>query len=304
MKRYIPTLALVIVCIAAFWYASSQSFFKKEEESASKPLLSISKDQIASVSLTNEKGNVELKNEGGSWSMVQPSKLPANSFSVDSFLTGFGSLTQDGVVDDNPSDLSKFGLQAPAQQMKAVLKDGSSRTLLIGSPLPIGGHVYAKLGDAPAVYKLSEMQLEGLNKGALDLMEKSPVLFTYNEVQSVSMNWKGTAKTVTKSDAAKTAIESAWKLGDKELTGNEATPLLDKLIALQTDQLVKPASEVKPEGGELKLEIKAAPSGKEPSATVYNGRIEGDIVWIAKQGDAWAYAIPLQSVQEAFDAVK
>ncbi len=304
MKRFIPTIILVIICIGAFWYASSQSFFKEEEEStAAQPLAPIIPDEVTSIKLTAASETTELQRKDDQWTMTKPSALPLTAYAAESWLNAFAALTHEGEVDASPADLSGFGLTTPSQEYEVTLKNGSVKSIQIGAPLPISGYFYAKLKDSPAVYKVSDGGLQGLALAPIDFMQKLPVVAAYNDVLNVSVNWKGEGKTLTKSDPAKTANESAWKFGDKELAGTEATTFLDKVILMSTQELVKPSAEVKQDNPELKLKLTLKKDGTESTHT-YIGTVDGESVWIVKQGDAWAYSIPQASVQEMFDALK
>lgn len=303
MKRFVPTIILVIVCIGAFWYASSQSFFKKAEESTAKPLVTVKKEDITAVKLKTGADNIEMELKDGKWTMSKPQAIPLSSFETDTWASSFVTLTQEGEVDANPTDLSGFGLQTPAQEYEVTLKGGSVKTVQVGAPLPIAGYYYVKLKDAPNVYKVSETAIQGLAKTPMDFMEKMPIAVTYSDVLSVSLTWNGASKSLTKSDPAKTASESAWKFGDKELTGSEATSFLDQILLLSTDQLAKPSSSIKLDSPELKLELKQKKDGKD-STDAYTGKVDGETVWIVKQGDTWAYGVPKASVQDLYDALK
>lgn len=303
MKRFLPTIILVVVCIAGFWYASSQNFFKKEEEATTKPLVTVKKEDITAFSLKTGTDTVELQLKDNVWSMSKPSALPLSTMDVDGWTSSFVSLTQDGEVDANPSDLAGFGLANPASEYTVTLKNGSTQTVQVGNPLPIAGYSYVKLKDAPNVYKLSDTTLQGLQKQAIDFMKKMPIEFTYSDVQSLVMTWNGASKTLTKSDTTKTASESTWKFGEKELQGTDATAVLDKALLLSTDQLAKPASQVTAGAPELKVDVKQSKEGKETTES-YTGKVDGDNVWIVKQGDTWAYAVAKTTVQEMFDALQ
>ncbi|MDF2667824.1 MAG: hypothetical protein K0R67_130 [Paenibacillus sp.] len=304
MKRFIPTIILVIICIGAFWYASSQSFFKEEEEQiADQTMAPIIPEEAASIKLLMESDATELQRKDDQWTMTQPSALPLAPYEAESWLNAFGALSHAGEVDANPADLSDFGLTSPSIQFEVALKNGSVKTIQIGSPLPIAGFYYAKLKESPAVYKVAEEGLQGLFKAPIDFMQKLPIVAAYNDVVSVAVSWNGASKTLIKSDTAKTANESAWKLGDKELAGTDATTFLDKVILMSTQELVKPASEVKQDNPELKLTLALKKDGAE-STNSYTGKVDGENVWIIKQNDNWAYAIPTATVQEMFDIMQ
>ncbi|GAA3412693.1 DUF4340 domain-containing protein [Paenibacillus hodogayensis] len=302
MKRFIPTIILVVVCIGAFWYASSQSFFKKEDDAAKpKPLVAVKQTDITGIQI--KQGGVELQKKDGKWTMSKPAAYPTNAYSGDSWAGAFIALTQDDEIEANASDLSKYGLSAPEQEFAVTLADGSVKTVQIGASLPIAGHRYAKLKEAPSVYRVPEDQITALQKDVAEFVDKSPFQMTYNEVSNIQMDWKGASKTLQKVDVAKTSTESAWKLGDKELKGSDVEPILDKMLLMNSDEMLKAASEVKLDGPEMKLALKSSKDGKE-TASVYVGKIDGEQIWLAQQGGMWAYSIPVATIQELFDKIK
>lgn len=302
MKRFIPTIVLVVACIGAFWYASSQSFFKKEDDADKpKPIVTVKQEDVTGIQI--KQGGIELQKKDGKWAVTKPAAYPTNAYSGDSWAGAFVALTQDSEIDANPSDLSKYGLTSPAQEFGVTLADGSSKTLQIGSPLPIAGHSYAKLKDAPNVFRVSDEQIKTLQKDVSEFVDKSPFQMTYNEVSNVQMEWKGASKTLSKIDPAKTSAESAWKLGDKELKGTDVEPILDKMLLMSSEQMVKALSEIKMDAPELKLQLKSTKDGKETTAA-YVGKIEGEQIWIGLQSGPWVYSVPVTTIQELFDRIK
>ena len=301
MKRLIPTLVLVVLCVGAFWYASSQNFFKKEEEPENKTLVSAEPDQISGIRIHSSGGDVELQKKNNEWEMVKPSALPLDANETENWTYVFGTLTYESVVDENPADPAEFGLASPEVELEAKLPSGS-KTIQVGSPLSIPGYYYVKLKDAPAVYQVSEEQISALMKTPFDFMQKAPFQLTYDDVQSVQAEWKGEKRTLQKSDPSKSASESNWKLNGQDMTGDEAQTVLDKVLSLTTEKLVRPAAEVRLDRPDFRLDMK---TGKDSSTAIsVAGKIDQDDVWIAKQGDKWAYAIPTAKIDELFDAMK
>ncbi|TNJ63434.1 DUF4340 domain-containing protein [Paenibacillus hemerocallicola] len=302
MKRFIPTIVLVVVCIGAFWYASSQSFFKKEDDADKpKPIVTVKQEDVAGIQI--KQGGIELQKKDGKWAVTKPAAYPTNAYSGDSWAGAFIALTQDSEIDANPSDLSKYGLTSPAQEFGVTMADGSSKTLQIGSALPIAGHSYAKLKDAPNVFRVSDEQIKTLQKDVSEFVDKSPFQMTYNEVSNVQMEWKGSSKSLSKVDPAKTSTESAWKLGDKEMKGTDVEPILDKMLLMSSEQMVKAISEIKMDAPEMKLQLKSTKDGKE-TTSVYVGKIEGEQIWIGLQSGPWVYSVPVATIQELFDRIK
>ncbi|MDB5052174.1 MAG: hypothetical protein JWM44_224 [Bacilli bacterium] len=308
MKRLLPTLILVLVCIGGFWYASSHSFFKEKAVEPQK-LTTVQSADINAVQLqtvdaaSGTASLIELTKSGTDWQMAKPATYTVNHLSVEGWNDAFSALTYDSKVGDNPTNLADFGLADPKQFFKVTLKDGTVKNLLVGNPLPVAGHVYAKLADAPAVYELSDQALQSITKQPLDFIETNAVQLKYDNVKSIQVEWKGAKWLLDKAQADKTVLESTWKLDGKDLKANEGTAILDKVVALATAQLPKAASDIKMDAPELRITVTESAAGKE-AATTYIGKVDQENVWIVKQGDAWAYSVPTANVQAVYDASK
>lgn len=305
MKRLLPTLILVLILAVGFGYAKSQNFFKEKPKEETNKLVTLKAEDIQTLRLGPD-GSTEIKRtEGGKWEMSKPEAYPVENYSADDLAKSFAEISFDEKIADNPAadDLKGFGLANPTDSVEAVLKDGASRKLLIGGPLPVAGSSYVKLADAPAVYELSDQKLQSLRKQPFDLMNKNVFDLQYDKVKSVKMGWKGETWELTKADLSKKAYESAWKLGDKELKPEEGSGILDKLTFLATDREPRKRSEVDYAAPELKLEFKEDNDGKE-TVNTYIGKVDNQLVRIAKSDGPFAYAVALDEIQEAFDKGK
>jgi hypothetical protein len=301
MKRLIPTLLLVILCIGGFWYASSKDFFKEQKPDAGPSLVKVNKDEVASYSIKTTDSEVELQRKDGKWSMTKPSPLPLEDYVADGWVESFQAVSKDKTVDANATDLAQFGLDKPSQLFKVTLQNGAVHTLSVGDPVAIQGFHYAMFSGSPEVFQLSDTKTTPLAIGQMDFMDKNPVKLDYEQVRSMMVSWKGKNWTLTKTDVDKKSYESDWKLGDTVVKAADASGFLDKLLFLATGQLAKRASEVKWDAPELRVEVKQVDGDKKESTAVYLGKIDQDNVWMAKEGGEWAYAIPLASIQELSD---
>ncbi|MEC0228580.1 DUF4340 domain-containing protein [Paenibacillus alba] len=300
MKRFIPTILLVVVCIGAFWYASSQNFFQEKKEEP-KSLVVLKQEDVQSLSVQTEEQQVELARNGSGWDMKKPAAAPINANQADSWLDALGLVNSTKLVEDQPSDVAKYGLDKPVAAYEVQLKDGSKKGLKVGTALPIQGFSYVQVEGSPAVYQVSDQSLTGLSKAPVDFADTSPFKFENDKVQSVKVTWKGQSWTLAKTDKDKVAAEANWKLGDKELKGADANPLLDNLIFLHSAALPQPAAQKPVAGGELKVELALSVDGKD-TTEVYEGKLDQDQVWLAKQGGAWAFQLTTADIQKLADA--
>lgn len=297
MKRLIPTLLLVIICIGGFWYASSQDFFKEKKPEAA-PIAKVKKEEVASYSVKTGDTELEMQQKDGKWTMSKPSPLPLNDYSANGWIDSFNMISKDATIDAEGKDLAKFGLDKPQQQFSVKLSNGTVHTLSVGNAMLVQGYDYAMFSGSPEVFKLSDSQVKSLAKTPLDFMEKSPVKLDYEQVRGLTVDWKGHKWTLTKTDVDKKSYEANWKLGDQEVKGADSSKYLDKLQFLATEQLAKKAADVKLNAPELRVEVKTADTAGKEATTVYVGKLDGEQVWIAQEGGEWAYAVPSASIQE------
>ncbi|MCY9692422.1 DUF4340 domain-containing protein [Paenibacillus alginolyticus] len=300
MKRFIPTILLVVICIGGFWYASSKNFFQEKKDEP-KSLITLKQEDVQSIHVKKEEQQIELARNGSGWDMKTPAAAPINTNQVGSWLDALGLVTSTKLVEDQVSNLSNYGLDKPVGTYEVTLKDGSKKGLLVGTALPIEGFSYVQVEGSPAVYQVSDQLLSALSKKPVDFADASPVQFESDKVQSVKLTWKGQTYTLAKTDKDKVAAEANWKLGDKELKGAEATPLLNELNFLHSAELPQPAAQKPTAGSELKIELGLTVDGKEVTE-IYEGKLSQDQVWLTKQGGQWAYLLTAADIQKLADA--
>lgn len=300
MKRFIPTILLVVICIGGFWYASSKNFFQEKKDEP-KSLITLGQEDVQSLTVKTEEQQIELVRSGNGWEMKKPAPAPINTNQVGSWLDALGLVTSTKLVEDQVSNLSNYGLDKPVGTYEVTLKDGSKKGLLVGTALPIEGFSYVQVEGSPAVYQVSDQSLSALGKAPVDFAETSPFKFENDKVQSVKVTWKGQTWTLAKTDKDKVTVEANWKLGDKELKGADANPLLDELIFLHSAELPQPSTQKPTEGGELKVELGLSVDGKDVTE-IYEGKLSQDQVWLAKQGGQWAYLLAPADIQKIADA--
>ncbi|KIL37838.1 hypothetical protein SD70_30360 [Gordoniibacillus kamchatkensis] len=304
MKRLIPTLVLLIVAIGGFWYAKSHNFFREKTDDVKALVTTVKADDVQDVSLQTADGKqTELqRGDGASWTMTKPAALPVDSNSVEGWIDSYNALTYEAKVEEG-ADLAKYGLDKPKQLYKLTMKNGPVHTVRVGMPLAISGYSYVSVDDGKTVYQVSDQTLSGIGKAPVDFQVKGPVKFDYDKVTSLSLTWKGQSWSLTKSDKDKAAADASWKLGGKDMKGADASPVLSDFLALTTQQEAKPASSFNMTAPDFSADLTETDGGSSKT-TKYVGRIDGDNVWLLKQGDAWAYAVPLKSVQDLADKGK
>ncbi len=129
-------------------------------ETETKYIYSGNAEDVVSVEVTNKTGGYTLKRKtkaSGDTKAVYTveglENIKTNDNLVSEFAPNASALEQIVLVDENASELSRFGLDSPAAEVTVTFDgdDSGKITLLVGNDTP-AGDVYVKLKDSPAVY--------------------------------------------------------------------------------------------------------------------------------------------------------
>jgi hypothetical protein len=177
-KGLLIATAVLAALAAAVWWSNRQK--KEEPESSSSPkLLSLKQDEITKIEILRREGETTRIEKGsdGAWRITAPEALAADRSAVESLVSSAATLNADKVVEEKPEDLAAFGLKEPRARVVITLKDGKTRTALLGDDAPVGGGGFAQVDGDPKVYLLTSWVKGGLDKLAVDLRDKRILTF-------------------------------------------------------------------------------------------------------------------------------
>ena len=103
----------------------------------------------------------------GQWQIERPLRANADQKVMDRLLSNTLSKNIHDTL-KNPLNLAEYGLDNPRVVAKFQLKDGTSRTLLLGNTVPTGNYVYIKQESAPGIYLVPAGIVGDLTKKPLD----------------------------------------------------------------------------------------------------------------------------------------
>ena len=146
----------------------------KEPAGKSKNLgkrLLMAKGEIDRLELTYtdpEYENMAFFNDAhGQWQIERPLRANADQKVINRLIS---NTLSKNILDTlkNPLDLVEYGLDNPRVVAKFQLKDGTSRTLLLGNTVPTGNYVYIKQESAPDISLVPASIVGDLTKKPLD----------------------------------------------------------------------------------------------------------------------------------------
>lgn len=308
MKKWVPTVLVVLVLIVGWVYAANQNYFR-EEEAENVKLLGIQSDDVQSIIIhepstdTTEaeaspsSSALELKD--GVWSMVEPKAYPLNGYTISSWLEALSGADQELVVEETPTDLEKYGLGSNATRLDIKLKDSRDITLTIGGQLPADDARYVQVDSGPVVAVQSET-IGNMELTRRDLLDTTP--FNLDETNVTSLEWEGEAATwMLKSAAEDGATERTWTLNGEPIESTDAVSLIGKIKNLSTADDVRKASELKDTVPRFTLSVEQTVNG-ETVTDVYRGLTlpsEPDLIYVITPDGQWAYALQADTLQDA-----
>ncbi|MBV9613111.1 MAG: DUF4340 domain-containing protein [Acidobacteriaceae bacterium] len=155
---------------------------------AAPKLADIPSGQIKEIDLAKKGGaTLTLERQNGKWEITSPDKLPADQDAASTLAGALSPVTADSVIEDNPSDVSKYGLNAPTLTVTVHETNGKSDQLYFGDDVPAGSLVYTRVGSDRKVYAISSATKTSLDKTANDLRDKRLLTFNSNQLTRIEL---------------------------------------------------------------------------------------------------------------------
>ena len=174
MKLYRNAAILVVVLallFGAYWFLKDR--IPKEEtteETKTIKLTDYTDDKLSQISVENKDGVFVIEKKDTNWVLVSPTNIKADSSKLSSISTNASSIMADKLIEENPKDLSIYGLDKPVT-VTIKPKEGNEKVVLIGSLTPTKGGYYAMVKGEAKVYVIDSYTAEKLLFGKNDIRD-------------------------------------------------------------------------------------------------------------------------------------
>lgn len=271
-----------------------------------KDLLPLLRADVTAVTIDRtDSPTVALVRRDGDWRLTRPLQDAAAQDVVNDLLSSLDGLTVDTFVNDAPTDLATYGLDAPVLNVEVTqVKDGAdTRTfaVLLGHALPDDKEkVYAKTADEPFIYAVAAKALTDLSPSAFALRQKHLAAFATDRVTRVAFTGPR-GDVVLAKDA-----EGTWKLEKPAEGKTESGSVVEFLNGLKDaaiEQFLDPPAEgaldLAPLGLDqaqrrtVTLTLKADKAGAPETTLTFHvgGRTEDQaLLHLQRAGDSFALA--------------
>lgn len=183
MKLFRNAVILIVVfgvLFGAYYFLSHKK--TKENDAALETgqsaikVMSVEKEDITSVEYNNPNGKFTIKFDGKNWTIDPAFEFKIKYNNANSAAIDMSTIVADKVIEENAADLSKYGLDKPSS-VTVTLKNGTKKTIEVGSKTPTNDGIYVKMQGESKVYMVGEYYLDKLTltKGKLIETQLLPV---------------------------------------------------------------------------------------------------------------------------------
>jgi len=198
-----------------------------------KDLLAFARTDVNRIAVdrADSPGIVLVRRDAG-WRMAAPVADGGEESAVNDLLDKLDGLSIDTFVNDSPSDLKVYGLDAPVlnvtiREVDEDKNETRDHTVLLGKPLPDDAEkVYAKAADEPYVYAVEAKALTDLAPSVFRLRRKSFAEVATYQAWQVAITAPGREVVLAKD------TEDRWVLKKPDLGTAEGNTVRDFLDAL------------------------------------------------------------------------
>jgi hypothetical protein len=230
-----------VFLVSAF---QESSFNRTPFDLREKKILKFDRDKADSLTIVKGTNAIEMSRTGTDWKVTKPIPWRSDYTQIEGFLTRLSSSNMSRLVEENPKDLAKYGLDKPS--MTVTIGAGSAKTVLeIGRSE--GTETYAKDASRPIVFIVDSTLQADLNRDLDEYRKKELFEFRpfYLDRMRAVLDAPGGPKTYEfeKQKPAAPTDPETWKVtrvGGSSHTADQSVmdDLLNKLAGIKAESFV------------------------------------------------------------------
>jgi hypothetical protein len=188
LKLLIAAVILVGLSALIWWVKKNPQDTASTSTPAAPKLLDVPEAQVQSIEV-QKKGSppLTLTKEKAKWTITSPQPYPADQDATVSMVSSLSGVNADSIVDEKPGDTAKYGLSDPSLTVTAHEKNGKTDRLSFGDDIPASSLVYARIGNDPKIYAVSNSLRTSFSKDANDLRDKRLLTFDATQVSRLEL---------------------------------------------------------------------------------------------------------------------
>ncbi len=169
-----------------------------------------------------------LKYDTGKWEFSEPFKTNAKSDAVNDIIKKIGGLKIKDFVEEDPSDLNKYGLDNSFYSVEIGDQNGMIQKISFGNIDKAKKEAFIRLDDAGEIYTVSVDEFSPEDVIIADLLNEAPLSVAIDSVKTIIINDEGSVSEFNR---------DTTKPDDDVFTFNDETVIKDDFIALYVNMM-------------------------------------------------------------------
>ncbi len=200
---------------------------KTVDQLRNRELMTFSVDDVSRFTLAREgKPEIEVVRSGGKWRITKPASYAADPTQVRELLTTLASAKVADFIDNAPPSVTQYGLEKPHLSVTVYTKGGGQESLLFGFKQQQEGKdgIYVRRGERAPVYTVHEYVMSNVDRGVLQLRDKTVMGFEPAQVESVRAAVDGEDFSIARAPGGK------WNLIQNGKTTPADVPAVERFL--------------------------------------------------------------------------
>lgn len=173
---------LFILLLAAVYLIE----FKDQGDEGKDMLVSLSTENVEKMVFRTEGETIQFQKEGEEWWITDPIRAKGDKYEVNRLADDFTNLRIERIVEEEPSDLAKYGI--PQNQVEIYYRDKENpEDILIGSENPLDNTYFAKKNGESRVVLIPSSLKSLLEKKLFDFRQKNIFQFEADQAKKIKL---------------------------------------------------------------------------------------------------------------------
>jgi hypothetical protein len=306
MKGLRSTLLLLVVLLGLGGYIYFQGATPTDTTPASEKLFAgFDASKLDELTVKAESGDVtQLRKTDGIWSIVSPVNAVASETEVSGVTSAVEALEVARVVDEAPTDVKEYGLDAPRLEVEFKGDGGKlAGKVQIGGKTATGGNLYARKVGEQRVVLVGTTAETALNRSTFDLREKRFVKLDRAKVDAIELQIGGSSGELVKKGEDWTVAKPAVARADTSAVDGlfatlDATEMKSVVTAAPTQD------DLKKYGLETPVATVALRSGTDRRSIAIGGKADETSVYVRDSSKPDVYTVDTATVDTLKKAVE
>ena len=213
IKSLITLLIVIIVGILVFFFIYRTDEARKEQEAFERNLIRFDLDHILSFSLVKPDTSIVFERGiGRIWNITSPIVSEASGDMLKEIFTSLYNSKIIFTVEENPDDLSKYGLENPKFFLAMEYENGENDTLYSGNTTPDGSMSYIRFATENRILTADKTLINKLNYSVNSYRARTILNIIDDDVTALEIIRNGNEVIRLQYDGVNWYMKEPWQL--------------------------------------------------------------------------------------------